>query len=31
MNEEIIEPDAALKVEEGREFVAAIKQLLGKL
>ena len=31
IDEEIIEPDAALKVEEGREFVAAIKQLLGKL
>lgn len=27
--DEIVEPDASLKVEEGREFVAAIKALLG--
>jgi len=24
------EPDASLKVEEGREFVGAIRKLLGK-
>jgi len=27
--DEIVEPDASLKVEEGRKFVAAIKVLLG--
>ena len=27
--EEIVEPDASLKIEEGREFVIAIKALLG--
>lgn len=27
--DEIVEPDASLKVEEGREFVTAIKALLG--
>ena len=27
--DEIVEPDASLKIEEGREFVAAIKALLG--
>ena len=29
IDEEFIEPDATLKVGEGREFVAAIKHLLG--
>lgn len=29
IDEEVIEPDATLKVEEGKEFVAAIKQILG--
>ena len=28
--EEIVEPDASLKIEEGREFVTAIKGLVGK-
>jgi uncharacterized protein (UPF0332 family) len=27
--DEIVEPDASLKIEEGREFVTAIKALLG--
>jgi uncharacterized protein (UPF0332 family) len=27
--DEIVEPDASLKIEEGREFVTAIKTLLG--
>ncbi|MEW6669346.1 MAG: HEPN domain-containing protein [Thermodesulfobacteriota bacterium] len=29
IDEEVIEPDATLKVAEGREFVAAVKHLLG--
>ena len=29
IDEEVIEPDATLKVEEGKEFVAAIKEILG--
>lgn len=29
IDEEVIEPDATLKVGEGREFVAAIRRLLG--
>jgi len=29
IDEEIIEPVASLKIEEGRDFIAAIKQFLG--
>ena len=28
IDEEVVEPDATLKLEEGREFVAAVKRLL---
>ena len=31
IDEEIVEPVASLKIEEGRAFLSAIKKFLGKL